>query len=335
MTSKLGSTRATLLTLMMTGLALSGCSGETANTGGDSAIAADRRDSAAATADSAPPARMASLAGFLTPESVKYDSEQDVYLITNINGNPNQKDNNGFIIRIKPDSTSGSTSLDTLVRGGRSGVTLNAPKGMAIVGDTLWVTDIDAVRGFNRLTGAPVASVALTSMPATFLNDVAAGPDGALYITDTGIRFAADGAMSKPGKDRIFRVGPDRRATVALEDSTLAGPNGIVWDGANTRFIIAPFAGKSLFSWKVGETKPTSMATGPGGYDGIEVLSDGRILVSSWTDSTVSVVRPGANTMTRLVTGVEAPADIGYDTKRHYLLIPRFNGNQVEIWAVR
>lgn len=56
-----------------------------------------------------------------------------------------------------------------------------------IVGDTLWVADIDAMRAFNKRTGAVIATVDLRPRGAVFLNDVAAGPDGALYITDTGL----------------------------------------------------------------------------------------------------------------------------------------------------
>ena len=46
-------------------------------------------------------------------------------------------------------------------------------------------------------------------------------------------------------------------------------------------------------------------------------------LVSSWTDSSVSVVK--GNTMTHIVTGVEAPADIGLDPARGLLAVPLFN----------
>jgi len=48
------------------------------------------------------------------------------------------------------------------VAGGRGKVTLNGPKGIAIVGDTPWVADIDAVRGFDRKTGAAVASISVS-----------------------------------------------------------------------------------------------------------------------------------------------------------------------------
>src|SRR5437764_1461290 len=41
--------------------------------------------------------------GFLTPESVLHDPVQDIYFVSNINGSPTAKDNNGFISRVRPD----------------------------------------------------------------------------------------------------------------------------------------------------------------------------------------------------------------------------------------
>jgi sugar lactone lactonase YvrE len=278
------------------------------------------------------PVRVLTVAGFKTPESVKYDAELDVYFVTNINGNPSAKDDNGFISRVRPDGTVDSLAF---VAGGRGGVTLHAPKGTAIVGDTLWVADIDAVRGFDKRTGASLATVDLSAQGATFLNDIAVGPDGALYITDTGIRINAAGAVTHPGRDRIFRVGPGSRpraVTVAAEGDTLDRPNGIAWDPHGTRFIVVSFGGPALFAWRPGDRAPVVLARGPGGWDGVEVLADGRILASSWADSTVDVVT-GAG-VARLIGGVPSPADIGVDTKRLRVLIPVFQGDRVEVWQL-
>jgi HSP20 family protein len=104
----------------------------------------------------ASPTLVTTVRGLSAPESVIHDADQDVYFVTNINGNPGARDGNGFISRMKPDGTVDSLHF---VMGGRNGVTLNAPKGTAITGDTLWVTDLDAVRGFNRFTGAPLATI--------------------------------------------------------------------------------------------------------------------------------------------------------------------------------
>lgn len=217
-----------------------------------------------------------------------------------------------------------------LVEGGKNGVTLDAPKGLALTGDTLWVADINHVRAFNRKTGAKLADIDLTAQKATFLNDVAVGGDGAVYVTDTGIAFDATGNMSHTGQDQIFKIQGGK--VTAFRPDSLYSPNGITWDKANSRFILGPFAGKAVQAWKPGDKQPTAIVNGPGQYDGVEVLSDGRILVSSWADGTVNVVR--GNSISPIVKNVSAPADIGVDTKRNVLAIPRFNDNKVEFYKI-
>jgi hypothetical protein len=314
--------------------AATACSGDSADSGA-AADSADRRDSAAAAGDSGrargdTASRLASIPGFNTPESVKYDADLDVYFVSNINGNPSQKDGNGYIARVKPDTGSGHVT-DTLVHGGRNGATLNAPKGMAIIGDTLWVADIDAVRGFNKRTGRPTRTVNFASMQATFLNDIAADSGGTVYVTDTGIRFNPDGSMGTPGKQRIFRFKGTTAPTAAIENDSLGNPNGIAWDESRSAFIVGPFSGRSVMTWAGGDSAMRSLASGPGEYDGVEVLTDGRILVSSWADSSVHVITGGE--MRKLIGRVPAPADIGYDSRRNRVLVPLFNGNSVEIWT--
>ncbi len=287
--------------------------------------ASDEADTARA--DTAP-ARVGSAEGFQTPEAVRYDPESDQFFVSNINGNPSQKDNNGFISRLRSDG-----SIDSLrfIAGGAGGTTLHAPKGLAIVGDTLWVADIDAVRGFDKRTGAPIATVEFGKQ-ALFLNDITVGPATELYVTDTAILFDQKGEVSHPAPDRVFRISRDRKVSVVLESDTLARPNGITWNAARSEFIVVPFGSTSLFRWKPGETTPVAFATGPGMQDGVEVLDDGRVLVSSWADSSVFAVANGA--VTKLITGVPSPADIGVDTQRGRVAIPVFQANRVELWQL-
>ena len=289
--------------------------------------AADTTRADSAAASSATAQKLGETTGFETPESAKYDAELDVFYVSNFNGNPSNKDNNGWIARVRADSTGVMTRL---VEGGKNGVTLNAPKGMALKGDTLFVADIDAVRMFNRRTGAPIGSITVSG--ATFLNDIAAGPDG-IYVTDTGIRFDAQGQVSHPANsDRVYKIAGSR-VTEAFTGDTLGRPNGIAWDEAGKRFIIVPFGGNSLLAWTPGSTTHTVLASGPGQYDGVEVLANGNLLVSSWADSTVYVVHGGTH-MVAAIRNVSAPADIGVDTKRNVVAIPRFTDNKVEYHRV-
>jgi len=273
--------------------------------------------------------KVGTVEGFLTPESVLHDPAQDIYFVSNINGSPTAKDNNGFISRVRPD---GAVENLKFIEGGHGGATLNAPKGLALRGDTLWVADIDMVRSFDAKTGAPRDSVSLASLGAVFLNDIAIAQTGALYITDTGIRFDDVGNVLHPGPDRIFRIGTDRQVTVAVRGDTLGRPNGITLDSVGKRFIVVQFGGRAVLAWKPGDKAPSVIAKGPGGFDGVE-MAGSRMLISSWSDSTVSSYETGQEV--KMITGVPSPADIGYDGKRKRVLIPIFTGNRVEIWQLQ
>ncbi len=281
----------------------------------------------AAATPPAEPSKVATVTGFSTPESVLWSAKGDAWFVSNINGSPVAKDGNGFISRLTRDG-----AIDSLhfIMGGRDGVTLNAPKGMALVGDTLWVADIDALRGFDTHTGKPVTSIELGKQ-ATFLNDVAVGPDGVIYITDSGIGFDEKGGVTHPGPDRIFGI-TGRTAKVLAEGDWLGRPNGITWDGANGRFVVVPFGGPTLLGWKPGVATVDTLGSGPGAQDGVEIVG-GDLLVTSWADSTVFSVSPTGNT--KVVTGVNSPADLGVDQLRGLIAVPLFMENRVEVWRVK
>jgi hypothetical protein len=288
--------------------------------------AAPAVDTTAAVAPPAAPALVSTTEGFSTPEAVLWDAELGVWYVANINGNPGDKDNNGFISRLKADG-----SLDSLkfIESGKNEVKLNGPKGMALVGDTIWVADIDAVRGFNRRTGAPVANVELGKQ-AKFLNDIAVGPNGVLYVTDTGILFSAKG-VDHPGPDRVFAI-TGRNVAVGVEGKFLGGPNGITWDGVNNRLIIASFTANTVLGWKPGEATVDTVATGLGQYDAVEIVG-GTLFVSSWADSSLSTVEGGK--VTKFAGPVASPGDIGVDQTRSLVAQPLLMLNKVEFWRVK
>ena len=264
--------------------------------------------------------------GFRTPESVLYDETADAYIVSNINGSPLDKDDNGFLSRLAPD---GTVMALKWIDGAAPDVTLNAPKGMAIKGDTLFVADIDALRLFHRVSGAALGS--RTVPGATFLNDVAVGPDGTVYVTDSGLQAGTQG-FAPSGSDAIYRFDASGKPAAVARDTTLGRPNGLLAD--TTGLTVVTFGSGEIFRLDVTSGAKTALPKPPqGSLDGVVRSADGSLLVSSWDGR--AIYRLAAGVWTVAVDSVEAPADIGYDGKRARVLIPLFTTNRVVLQPLR
>lgn len=276
----------------------------------------------------APPTRLFVVEGLQAPESAVFDADQDLYFVSNINGEGTAKDNNGFISKVSPE---GKIDQLKFIEGGSKGVVLNGPKGLALSGDLLWVADIDVVRAFDRKTGVSRKNVDLAPLGAAFLNDVTVAPDGFVYVTDSGLHFDDKGNSTHPGPDRLYRISDDGTVKIVVDDMTINGPNGVVWDAEQKQFLIASLNGKNLYSWSP-QKKLSVYSSGVGGFDGIVLLGHGRLLVSSLDASGVFLFENGKSTA--VITGIETPADISLDARRNRLLIPSFSLNHLEIWQL-
>jgi sugar lactone lactonase YvrE len=279
------------------------------------ALAAEQNASAA----SPEPIRVSD--GLMTPESVLYDAEADVYLVSNINGSPLAKDGNGFISRVSPE---GKVTDLKWIDGEAEDVTLNAPKGMAVAGGKLYVADIDVVRVFDCKTGAPAGEVAVEG--AMFLNDVTPAPTGGVYVTDSGLEAGTSG-LAPTGRGGLFHITADGSVKAVLAKGKTPALNGVATLGA--RILLVPFDSNELLEAKAGAL--TTLAKLPkGGLDGLVGLPDGRWAVSSWEGKAVYA---GAleGPFETLIADVTSPADIGFDSKRARLLVPIFTGNEVVI----
>jgi sugar lactone lactonase YvrE len=258
--------------------------------------------------------------GLLAPESALYDPDTDMYLVSNINGDPTARDDNGFITRLTPDRKNYELQW---IDGSTPDVTLHAPKGMAFRGNLLLVADIDTVRLFDRKTGKPAGAWPVPN--STFLNDLAVGPGNILYATDT--------APQNQAAATLYRFESDQKVpTVLARGEALGAPNGVVITAEGPVFVT--YQNNKILRVKAKDAPPETIATLPSGQlDGIERLADGSFVVTSWEARAVFRVSPGGQAR-QIIGGLISPADLGVDTKRGRLLIPELTKNTLHIASI-
>jgi len=274
-----------------------------------------------------PPTHAASVRGFERPVAAAYDSAADVFFVANL-GADSAGGHDAFVSRVHPDG-----SIDSLrfIDDGRDGARLEAPQSLTLLGDTLWVVDRDAVRAFDARTGAAGPSISLAREHPVALGGVAIGPDGALYVTDPGLIDPAHPAADPAGGNRVFRIGRDHTVSVAVKSDSLKGPTDLVWDRRAKRFMIVSFGSGSILAWHPGGTEPRTVGYNRAQMDGAAMLPDGRLLVTSWKDSSLTI-RDGDRLTA--ITGFPSAAHIGIDTRRLRVAVPLPTKNRVDIWAI-
>lgn len=251
-----------------------------------------------------------SVAGFSGPEAVRYDPEQDVYFVSNFNGE-SSGDANGFVSLVSP----AGEILDLEFMTGTDEYPFHGGRGMYIDGDGLWVADAGGIHLFDRRTGNHRQFVDLSRFDPGFPNDIVRGRDGDIYVTDTR-------------NSVIYRVS-DGEAAIAAETPFAA--NGITLNPENGRLILAPWTGSDeITEWDpaTGEFSSVARLDGGGRIDGIEVV-DGRIVAASQDDESLHVIVDGVDR--RRVELAGRPADIGVDTRRNRIIVPYVALDRIDI----
>lgn len=250
---------------------------------------------------------------FKSPECVRYDAKLDRYLVSNINGGMTKEDGNGFISLVARD---GARQLKW-IEGGKNGVVLNAPKGMAIHQGTLYVADINHLRIFDAESGDPKDSVLFKD--ARFLNDLAIAEDGTVYVTDTGTKDV-------PGA--IYRMTRNGEVRKLAEGRDLKRPNGISLN-RNGELVVVTFDGQEVMTVATDGSIVERRKLKVGQLDGLEIAEDGTLYVSTWTDKAVVRLSADGSREEVVLTNAESPAAFELDSARNQLIVPLPRANQI------
>jgi len=260
------------------------------------------------------------------PESVVYAPKQNLLFVSNINGKPDQKDQNGFISTVSP-SNGSIVELNWISR-------LDAPKGMAVNNNNsrLYVSDITDLVEID-IDGEKIVK-RFNAPGSAFLNDVAMDSQGNIYVSDT-----VTNTIYK--LDRDANNSNNTTLQAWLRSPQLNGPNGLHVDNSKNRLIVASLGemSKPGASIEVIDLKNKSISslgqegsTSPfGGLDGIE--SDATETHYYVTDNPAGrlydVNANGSEYSTLIELGTQGTADLGFIPSQNIMIIPVMQDNKL------
>ncbi|NOR76368.1 MAG: hypothetical protein GQ525_14575 [Draconibacterium sp.] len=242
--------------------------------------------------------------GMKTPESVLYDTERDVIYVANINGAPAEKNGTGFITIL---SANGNIKTLEWVTG------LNAPKGMAIFDNKLYVSDISQLVEIDIKKGEIIKKYDVPN--SVFLNDVSACKNGMIFVSDT-----------RTAKIHVLKNGTLK---VWLSGEPLENPNGLMAE--NGKLFIGD---TNIYEVDIKTKKINMIIENAGGVDGLEKNNDGEFVFSNWPGRIF--INHNGKTIKLLDTTTEEinTADLDYDLKHDLILLPTFFDNRIIAYKI-
>ena len=265
------------------------------------------------------------ITGLLNPHSFLADPSGDQYFISNINGDSEAKDNNGFITRL---DQSGNITALKFIQGGTGEMALHAPKGIALVGETLYVADLDALRAFDKKSGRHMNTVPLVAFSqngrSVSLVDVVYDGRGNLYLSDTEA-------------NTIYRVDLARQHAVSIfvRDPSLGGPRGLAVHPKTGHLIVASWHTGKIFEITP-EGKPSELVSNGffsrrfNNLDGLDFDNYGNLYIADFTAGKVWRMQPNQR-FDVIAEFLHSPADIAVDRRNHLILVPYEYGNAAEM----
>ncbi|TDO28075.1 SMP-30/gluconolactonase/LRE family protein [Sediminibacterium goheungense] len=239
------------------------------------------------------------------PESVLADAANQILYVSNIDGQPAEKDGKGSIGKIGLD---GKIIQTEWVKG------LNAPKGMGMFKGKLYVADLTEVVVIDIKKGTILEKI--TVPDAVFLNDISIDKKGVIYVSDS----------------RTYKVHKIENGNVFLLIDKLQGPNGLLVtkDG-----LLILDKGRLLKMRTDGQLAKLADGMDPS-TDGIEMVRENEYVVSCWSGIVYYIHSNGYKT-TLIDSRNEKinSADIGYDEKRKIIYVPTFYGNTVSAYRLK
>ena len=206
---------------------------------------------------------------------------------------------------------------------------LDDPKGLAIIGQTLYVADNKRILKLalsGPKQGQAEVFAAATAFPVTplFLNDLEADLAGNLYVSDSGDLKGKGGAVYQ-----INAQGQVRLLINGQQDNRILAPNGLLMDDTGDVLMVVDFASGILYSYNLATKQLLDIADGFGGGDGVVHHANGSMFVSDWKNGKVFRLDMNGE-VTPLAASYQSAADIALTKDEKVLMVPDMKAGELD-----
>ncbi len=253
--------------------------------------------------------------GFSMPESIISNGER--FFVSNQGQDFMNKDGDGFISEISADGKILNHKFLPL-----KGV-LNAPKGMTIIGNVLFVADLDRILGFNIDNRKTVFELVIDG--AKLLNDICRLENGFIAVTETV-------------SGNIYKINIDKKTYEII--GNVPTVNGIAYNQKTKQLLVCSNGenyGDGSVYLKTDDSEFKELPNIANGFfDGIEWMDNDHILISDWVTFPVNGsgklwIYDLKNQQSELNITEESIADIYYDNSTSKIYMPQMLHNRVLI----
>ncbi|WP_298545601.1 hypothetical protein [uncultured Aquimarina sp.] len=252
------------------------------------------------------------------PESVVFDKNSKTYFVSNVAGQPAEKNGLGYISTI---SEEGEIITKKWIEG------LNAPKGLGVFKNLLFVADIDKVEVIDITKGKIIKTYVAEG--ATFLNDIEISESGDVYISDTF------------GGNAIYQI-KNEEISLWIKNKTLDYPNGLkikngdiyvaTWGVVtDPKTFKTDTPGKLLkVNLKTKEIKEFTKSFG--NLDGLILLKK-SFIVSDWIEGGLFIIDQKGK-INKILDLNSGSADILYLEEKNLILVPQMLDGKLTAYSI-
>jgi len=256
-------------------------------------------------------------ASFLHSAGIAVDADRNSIYVANVNGRDNEKDGNGFISRLNDE---GSIQQLHFIDSSKE-IKLNAPKGLAVLNNKLYITDINLVHVYSLEKNRFLDDIPFTGIEVGELYAITPTADNELYTVDAQ-------------KNAVYKIDAEGKVSVFVQDDSLGQPRNIVWHPLNEYFLISGWSSGQVQAYDKKAQKKNIPSLFLRTLEGMTIDGEGKMYLSSASLRSIYVLERDF-TLRDFKLDLNSPQNLAYHINKKEILVNLPTENKIVSFPVK